>query len=44
MVEKGSTQGGKWLSKEPFDGDFFGRWIHLELVHHLHEGYLQLQY
>jgi hypothetical protein len=30
IVEKDSAQGGKCLSKDPFDDEFFGRWLHLK--------------
>jgi hypothetical protein len=38
IVERESTQGGKSLSKEAFDDDFFGMWLYLMLVHGLHGG------
>jgi hypothetical protein len=44
IVAKESTQGGKSLSKEAFDDEFFGMWLHLELVHGVHGRCLQLQY
>jgi hypothetical protein len=43
-VAKELVQDRKPLSKEAFDDEFFGMWLHLELVHGVHGKCLQLQY